>query len=160
MPVSPEESLAALIFYRNRARGGAQAVADAMAEYIAERVASETLARNSHAPGAYHKAVPGAPPSSASGALARGMHTRPASAGLRATAYAGNDALHARVLEFGCVLSATSGTHMGWKDSGGTWRHRTVRMTPHPFLDPTVQEAIQDGSLRRVAIEAGRPYDP
>lgn len=161
MPISPEENLRQLIAYRNRALGGAQAVANAMAEYIAGRVKNETLTRNSHAPGAYHKATPGAPPSMASGALARGMYTRrAASAGLRATAWTGNDARHARVLEYGCVLSAIRGTHMGWKDSGGTWRHRTVRMMPHPYLNPTVQEAIEDGSLRRVAIAAGKPYDP
>jgi hypothetical protein len=33
-------------------------------------------------------------------------------------------------------------------------------MPEHPFLGPTTDDAIDDGELRRVAIEAFREYDP
>jgi hypothetical protein len=132
-----------------------------MARYIAERTAEDTLRRNTHAPGAYYKAKAGAPPSYASGSLARGMYWRPASGGLRASAYAGNNARHAKLLEFGgCVLRPTSGKVMHWTDSGGSWYHAQLPAPAHPFLEPTVQEAIDDGSLRQVAIDAFREYDP
>jgi hypothetical protein len=159
--VTPEQNLVLLMQIEARARLGAAAAANAMARYIAERTADDTLRRNTHAPGAYHKAKPGAPPSYASGSLARGMYWRPASGGLRAGAYAGNAARHAKLLEFGgCVLKPTSGKVMHWRDSGGSWYHATLPAPAHPFLGPTTEEAIDDGSLRQVAIDAFREYDP
>jgi hypothetical protein len=159
--MTPEENLALLLQIEARARLGAAAAADAMAKYIAERTADDTLRRNVHAPGAYYKARPGAPPSYASGSLARGMYWRSASRGLRASAYAGNNARHAKLLEFGgCVLRPTSGKVMHWTDSGGSWYHAQLPAPAHPFLEPTVQEAIDDGSLRQAAIDAFRAYDP
>ena len=136
-----------------------------MARYIAERVVNDTLQRMTHAPGAYYKARPGAPPATASGSLAKGMYWTPASGVLRATAYVGNSARHAKLLEFGgCVLKPTSGKVMHWTDTGGSWYHARLPATgefpAHPFLAPTVQEAIDDGSLTAVAIAAFRPYDP
>src|SRR5580704_17163250 len=91
---------------------GAPAMANAMAEYLADRVANDTLRRTTHSPGAYFKAKPGAPPASASGNLARSMFTTSASAsrGVRATALVGNNARYAKLLEHGgCVLKPTSG---------------------------------------------------
>jgi hypothetical protein len=164
--VTPEQNLQHLIEIEARARLGAKAAADAMARYVAERVANETLTRRTHSPGAYYRAKPGDPPSSASGSLAKGMYWLPAASGLRTSAMAGNSAVHARVQEFGCVLQPKSGTHLGWKDTGrsdnpsGIWRHRQVTVPAHPYLSTTTQEAIDDGSLRRVAIEAFKPYDP
>lgn len=146
---------------------GAPAMANAMAEYLADRVANDTLRRTHHAPGAYFKSPPGAPPASASGNLARSMFTTPATAssGVRATALVGNNAKYAKLLEHGgCVLTPTSGKVMHWTDTGGSWYHSRLPATgefpAHPFLEPTVQEAIDDGSLTRVAIDAFRPYDP
>lgn len=144
---------------------GAPAMAKAMAEYIADRVATDTLTRTTHAPGAYHKAAPGAPPASASGNLAKSMFTTPASAGLRSTAVVGNNAKYAKLLEHGgCVLQPTSRKVMHWTDSGGSWYHARLpaneEFPAHPFLEPTIQEAIDDGSLQQVAIDAFRPYDP
>jgi len=146
---------------------GAPAMANAMAEYLADRVANDTLRRTTHAPGMYHKAAPGAPPASASGKLAKSMFTTPATAsrGLRATALVGNNARYAKLLEHGgCVLKPTSNRVMHWTDSRGSWYHPRLpadgEFPAHPFLEPTVQEAIDDGSLQRVAIEAFIPFDP
>ena len=159
--MTPEENLAQWLRIEQRARLGAQAAAEAMARYIAERTADDTLRRTTHGTGVYHKAAPGAPPAYASGSLAKGMYYTPASGGLRATAAAGNSALHAKLLEFGgCVLRPTSGKVMHWTDSGGSWYHAVLPAPAHPFLGPTTQEAIDDGSLRQVAIDAFKPYDP
>lgn len=148
---------------------GAPAMAEAMARYLAERTADDTLRRTHHAPGAYHKAKPGAPPAYASGTLAKSMFVTPpaASRGVRATAWVGNNARYAKLMEHGgCVLQPTSGKTMKWKDTGRDtpWHHARLPVSgefpAHPFLGPTVQEAIDDGSLQRVAIDAFRPYDP
>jgi hypothetical protein len=165
MSITPEQNLALLIQIEARARLGAAAAANAMARYIADRTATDTLRRTTHAPGAYHKARPGAPPASASGTLAKSMYWTPASGGLRATAIAGNDARHAKLLEFGgCVLRPTGGRAMHWTDSGGSWFHTRLpadgEFPEHPFLGPTTEEAIDDGELRRVAIDEFRKYDP
>lgn len=165
MAVTPEENLIVLQQAFSRIEEGAAAAANAMAKYVAEQVALNTLTRNKHAPGAYHKARPGAPPSTASGKLAKGMFHTPASGGLRASAIVGNSDKRARMLEFGgCVLRPTRGKMMHWVDSAGSWYHRVLPMDgerhEHPFLGPTVDEAIDNGELTRVAIDAFRPYDP
>ena len=53
---------------------------------------------------------------------------------------------------------------MHWTDSRGSWYHPRLPadgdFPAHPFLGPTTQEAIDDGSLRQVAIDAFKPYDP
>ena len=146
---------------------GAAAMANAMAEHIADRVANDMLRRTTHSPGMYHKAAPGAPPASASGNLAKSTFTTPAPAsqGMRATALVGNNARYAKLLEHGgCVLKPTSGKVMHWIDSKGSWYHPRLpadgEFPAHPFLQPAVQEAIDDGSLTRVAMAAFLPYDP
>jgi hypothetical protein len=165
MAISPEANVAYLEGVEALARQGAVAAANAMAKYIAERVALDTLTQNKHAPGAYHKARPGAPPATASGKLAKAMFHTPASGELRASAIVGNDDKRARVLEFGgCVLRPTRGRFMHWTDSGGSWYHRVLPMDgerhEHPFLGPTTDEATDDGELQRIAIEEFRRYDP
>ena len=172
MAISPEESLRRLIAARENARGGAAAVANTMAEYIARRVAEDTLRRRRTGPGQYYRAVRGAPPAFGSGKLAASMFWEPASGGLRASAIAGSADKRASLFEFGgCVLQpGDSSSVMKWKDSGnaanpsGWWSHHRLPLSgtwpEHPFIRPTVEDAIADGSLRRVAIEAGVPYDP
>jgi hypothetical protein len=149
------------------ARQGAPAVANAMAEYIAERTALDTLTRKRLSPGMYHVAKPGDPPAMMSGKLADAMFTEPASGGLKASALAGNDDKRARMFEYGgCVLKSPRGM-LRWRDSGrpdnpgGFWSHWFLRVDDeHPFLGPTTEEAIDDGELRRVAIEEFRRFDP
>ncbi len=148
---------------------GAAAAANAMAEHLADRIANDMLRRTTHGSGVYHKAAPGAPPAYASGNLAKSTFwtPAPASRGLRATAYVGNSAKYANLLEFGgCVLTPTGGKTMTWKDTGRKtpWHHARLPVSgdfpAHPFIQPAVQEAIDDGSLRQVFIDAFRPYDP
>ena len=167
MAITPEENLAYLIEIEAIARKGAAAAATAMARYIADRVVTDTLTQTTHAPGAYHKARPGAPPATASGSLAKGMYWTPASGELRASAYVGNTARHAKLMEFGgCVLQPTDGKTMKWKDTGRQTHWHHVRLPvegefpAHPFLEPTTDEAMDDGELRQVAIDAFREFDP
>jgi hypothetical protein len=148
-----------------RARLGANAMADAMAEYLARRISQDTLRRRRHAPGQYYKAKPGDPPASATGKLADSMTWEPVSRGLRASAIVTSDDKRAGLFEFGgCVLTERSAPVMKWKDSGGWWSHHRLPLSgtwpEHPFVGPTVQEAIDDGSLTRVAVEAFKPFDP
>lgn len=146
---------------------GARAGAEAMARYLAERAAQDTLQRASHGVGQYWKAAPGAPPASASGNLAASMFwTRATGAGGNAEAFVGNSAPYASMLEFGCHnVTPTHMKVMHWVDSGGSWYHARLPadgsdMPAHPFMGPTADEAIQDGELRQAGLDAFRPYDP
>lgn len=164
--MDPDEYLAWWDAVEAQARYGAKAAADAMAQYIYERTREETLGQQAHSPGAYYRAKPWAPPTRVSGALQRGMYWTPGNNGLRSRSYVGNAARHAKVLTEGCVLTPADSSHVGWKDTGrkdnpaGIWRHRSVEVTPHPFLEPTVEDAIDDGELQQAAIDAFREYDP
>ena len=151
---------------------GARVASGAMARYLAERTASDTLRRTSHAPGEYWKAAPGAPPASASGNLAAQMYWRRGTGAVKASAYVGNSARQAKMLENGCEpVRPSSMKVMHWHDSGneanpsGEWYHAVLPadesgMPAHPFLQPTVAEAVSDGGLQRAAISAFRKYDP
>ena len=143
------------------AKGGASAAATAMAKYIAERTAKDTLARSSHGSGAFHRTRPGEPPARSTGKLAKGMFYTPAyGAGPFKSAYVGNRVDYSRIMEYGCVLQPSNGEFVHWQDSGGSWYHVFLVSPPHPFLEPTVDESVDDGSLRDHAIEAYIPYDP
>jgi hypothetical protein len=167
MAITPEANVAYLEQMFSRIGEGVAAAANAMAEYIAERTATDTLTRNKLSPGTYNRARPGAPPAMMSGTLAKNMYTEPAAGGLRATALVGNSDKRARMFEYGgCVLKSHKG-RLYWRDSGrpdnpgGWWSHWFLRVdVDHPFLRPTVEDAIDDGSLRRVAIDVFREYDP
>jgi hypothetical protein len=158
--VTPEENIAYLQAVAEKAKLGAAPVADAMADYIVWRTAEITLRRTLHAPGEWYNQKAGEPPAYASGNLAESMYYKPASAGLRTSAMVGNKAEYSRILEFGCVIVPASKKFLHWTDSGGSWYHKFLVSPPHPFLSPTTQEAIDDGSLQDVAVEAFKPYDP
>ena len=165
MAMSPEENLAYWLAVEERARLGAAAAAEAMAAYIAERIRSDTLRRRRVSPGQYYKAKRGDPPASGTGALADSVYSTPASGGLRASAYAGSTDKRASLFEFGgCVLQAPAGSVMQWKDSRGWWSHHSLPLSggwpEHPFIGFTTDEAIDDGELQRVAVEAFEEYDP
>lgn len=140
---------------------GARAGAEAMARYLAERAANDTLQRSSHAPGQYYDAPKGAPPASASGHLAASMYWTRGQGGLKAAADVGNRARHAKLMEYGdCDIVPTRMKVMHWTDSGGSWYHARLPAEEHPFMGPTVEESSDDGSLTDAAMDAFREYDP
>jgi len=172
-PMTPAENVAYLEGIFAKAMYGAAAGANAMAEYLARRIAEDTLRRRKHAPGQYYKAKPGEPPAYGSGTLADSMYWEPSpvSRGVRASALVGSSDKRAALFELGgCVLQPTKEPLMTWRDSGrpdnpgGWWSHKKLPLSgevaEHPFIGPTVEEAIDDGELTRVAIDAFREYDP
>jgi hypothetical protein len=162
MAVTPEGNVAYLRGVLELAEQGAQGVATDMARYITWRVKNITLRRTYHSPGEWYRARPGEPPAYASGTLADSIYFRPAYPGLRASALVqvDPDLPYGRILEFGCVVSPTYYSLMHWKDTGGSWYHPVLTVEAHPYLGPTTEEAIDDGSLEEVAIEAFREFDP
>jgi len=159
--ISFEENIQYWADIAAKARGGAAAAATSMAKYIAWRTARDTLERSSHGSGAWHRTRPGEPPARSTGKLAKGMYYKAAYGdGPRATAWVGNRVDYSRILEYGCVIEPANFEFLHWRDSGGSWFHQFLESPPHPFLEPTVDESIDDGSLQDAAIEGFRPYDP
>jgi hypothetical protein len=158
--VTPEENLLVWQRIREQARPGAAAAATAAAKYLMERTRDRTLRRRSHGPGQYYRSPRGDPPAFASGKLARSMFYRAAYGNLTATAAFGNTSDYGRVLEYGCVLQPTTRKFMHWVDSAGSWYHTYLEVPPHPYVGRTTDEAIDDGELQRVILEAFGPYDP
>jgi phage gpG-like protein len=171
--LTPEGYLAWLDAVEAKERQAARAVAEAMAQHVADRIRNDTLRRRKTAPGQYYRAVRGEPPAYGTGRLARSIYTTTAEGGaLRASALVGSTDKRAALFEFGgCVLQpGDSRSVMKWKDSGnaanpsGWWSHHKLPLSgtwpEHPFLRPTVEEVIDDGSLREAAIRAFLPYDP
>lgn len=146
------------------ARRGVAPTATAMAKHIADRAARDTLMRTKKPSGAWHRARPGEPPAMSTGKLADHMYYTPAiSRGLSTFAWVGNSSDYSRILEFGCVVTALNKKHMHWKDSGSPvkgWFHGALEIPPHPYLSPTTEKAVDDGSLRQAAIDEFRKYDP
>lgn len=134
-------------------------VANAMAAHIVERIQKITLRQSRHPTGSWHMARPNEPPATASGHLAKSMFYTPAHQSIRATAIVGNEAEYSRILEFGCVIESFT-RRLHWMDSGGNWYHEILFSPPHPYMEPTVDASMDDGSLRDAATEAFRPYDP
>lgn len=160
MSITPEQNVAHFEMILGQAKRGAGPAATAAARFIAERTANITLRISTHAPGEWHRAGPGQPPAYASGALSRSMFYIPAGGGLRVTALVGNSAPYSRILEFGCVVTATNKKFMHWVDSGGSWYHKMLVVPPHPFIEPTVDESIDSGDLQDEIILAFKEYDP
>lgn len=156
----PEEWLRIWEKIVRRSQYAPKAAADAMAEYIARYAREIKLRETSHPPGAYNRQQPGRPPAYGSGNLARSMYSKPSFSGVRASALTGNKAPYSRILEYGCTVFPVYKKRMSWSDSGGTWYHEMLDVPEHPFMRPSVEEAIDDGSLQEVAIEAFREYDP
>lgn len=143
---------------------GAAPAATALAKHVADRAQKVTLRRMKKPSGAWHRARPGEPPSLSSGKLADNMFYIPARrGGTTAFAWIGNEADYARILEFGCTVSALNKARLHWKDSGSPikgWFHQVLEVPAHPYLSPTTEEAVDDGSLAEAGREAFRPYDP
>jgi hypothetical protein len=162
--VSFEENVALWQGVSKLASQGAAPTATAMAKHIADRAQKVTLRRTKKPSGAWHRARPGEPPALSTGKLGDAMYWIPASrGGLRAFAWVGNDSDYARVTEFGCVVSALNRDKLHWKDSGSPikgWFHDVLEIPEHPYLSPTTEEAVDDGSLAEAGRDEFRRYDP
>jgi hypothetical protein len=162
--VSFEENVALWQGVSKLASQGAAPAATALVKHIAERAQKVTLRRYKKPSGAWNRARPGEPPALSTGKLADAMYYIPARrGGIRAYGWVGNESDYARIREFGCVVSALNKEDLHWKDSGSPvkgWFHKVLEHPPHPYLSPTTEEAVDDGSLADAGRDEFRKYDP
>ena len=128
--------------------------ANAMAETFQRRVQDVTLREISHAPGMFWKAPLGRPPAYASGNLSRSIIRIPAAGLVRASALVGATAIYSALQEFGGTTRPTRSKYLHWTNSAGPWWMKSVTVPKHPYMRPSLEAVIFDGSLQRSAIDA------
>lgn len=139
---------------KGQAGTAAAPAANAMAETFQSRVQNFTLRQSVHPPGMYWEATVDRPPAYASGALANSVIHIPAFGGIRATAVVGPTVVYAAIQEFGGDTWPSRGKYMHWTNTRGPWWMKRVTIPQHPYMRPTVEQTIRDGSLQRSAISA------
>lgn len=151
--MTPEENVAYWKTLLGTVADSASDVANAMASTFSDRVRNATLKETAHPVGEFYKAPAGRPPAYVTGNLARSIIRTPAFGGIRATGTVGAFARYAAIQEFG---GFTWGDHgfMHWRNSAGEWFMRTVYVPEHPYMRPTLEAVIRDGSLVGSAIDA------
>jgi phage gpG-like protein len=152
--MTPEENVAFLGLLSGTVAGSASDIADGMAGVFQSRVQWETLRETSHGVGEFWKATRDRPPAYASGNLARSIVRTAAFGGIRASATVGATAKYAAIQEYGGWTWPSNHKFMHWVNSGGSWFMKTVYIPEHPYMRPTVEAVIRDGSLQRAAIDA------
>ena len=151
-----DELIAILEEKRDRGAVAAPPVALAMADTFKDHLKTVTLRRSFAAPGQFGTpAPPGGPPAWRTGALATAVTSWPgATGGMRATASSGPHTIYDWVQEYGAVLRPSHFKYMHWRNSGGEWWKKRVKLPPRPYMEPAVDDIIADGSLQRNAIAA------
>jgi phage gpG-like protein len=162
--ISVEENIALLKAIRDQATTAAAPAADGMAETFEDAV-GRTLRLSAHGPmpagpphsipfGIFYKATPGAPPAYATGNLARSIIRTAASGEITASALVGATAVYAALQEWGGSTWPSRSAYMHWTNTRGSWWMRRVDVPEHPYMRPTVDRTVHDGSLTAAAMEA------
>lgn len=128
------------------------AVAAAMGRAFHDRVVAK-LRHFQHPMYVRTQAPAGGPPAMMSGELAYSitMEVR-GGAGGSARAYVGPHTIYAGVQEFGKEISARNVKFMRWYMDEQWWYKKHVTIPERPYMRPTRDEMIADGSLHRVAV--------
>ena len=162
--MSPEENLAFWKAVRDQSTTAAQPAANGMTGTFEDAV-QRTLKLSAHAPmpagpphsipfGIFHKAAPGAPPAYATGNLSRSIMRTAASGGLVSSALVGATAIYAALQEWGGETWPNRSAYMHWVNTAGPWWKKRVTVPEHPYMRPTVDRTVADGSLGRAARDA------
>lgn len=156
MAISPEELPGLLRGIRDRAAQAAPVAVMGMADAYQERVTRVTLRRYSHSYGTKTDSPPGQPPAWVLGALARSVTSvLGRSSGTHATARVRPNTIYARLQELGGVVRPHGHPFLRFRGLDGEWVYkRSVRVPPRPYMRPTTETMIADGSLTRAAAEA------
>ena len=136
-----------------RTMASSPAVAAAMGRAFHDRLVNVTLRRYVHPMYVRTQSPPGSTPAFVSGELAYSvtMDVR-GGAGGSARAYVGPHTIYAGVQEFGGEMHARPGGFMRWYMDGRWWFKKHVEVPARPYIRPTRDEMIADGSLHRVAV--------
>lgn len=135
-------------------------IAAAMGRAFHDRLVNVTLRMYQHPMYVMTQAPAGGPPAFMSGELAYSVTMDVRGGGSTSRAYVGPHTIYARVQEFGGEMSAHNFEFMRWYMTGvpvpgGPWWYKKhVEVPARPYMRPTRDAMIADGSLHRTAVEA------
>lgn len=132
----------------------APAEANAMGQRFQTRV-KLTLSEVAHPAGIFWKAPPGRPPAYASGVLRESIVLVSAygsSVSASSSVYA--LAIYAALQEYGGSTWPNRSRYMHWVNSAGPWWKKRVTVPEHPYMRPSLEACIRDGSLTGSAMVA------
>jgi hypothetical protein len=152
--ISPDELPGVLAELRDRVARSAPPVAMETGEMYRRRVSRVTLRRYSHSYGTSTDSPPGQPPAWVLGALARSVTAvMGAASGITATVRVAPHTIYARIQELGGVVTARRARYLRFSQNGNVIYSRRVELPPRPYMRPTTEDCIEDGSFTRTAAE-------
>ena len=149
MAITLDELPAVLKALRDKAATAAPETVMGMADAYQQRVSRVTLRRYTHSFGTKTDSPPGQPPAWVLGALARSVTAvLGPSSGIIARAYVAPHTVYARIQEYGGVVRPHGHPFLRFRGLDGEWVYkREVRLPARPYLRPTLEDMIMDGSL-------------
>jgi hypothetical protein len=94
----------------------------------------------------------GSPPAWVSGTLARSVHVFDEQlGGPVASAKVAPDTIYARIQELGGVIRPIRFRYLRFPYDGRIWYKKSVKLNPHPYMRPTTEAMVADGSLTAIA---------
>lgn len=114
-----------------------------------------TLRRTAHPFGTKTDSAPGQPPAYVLGALSRSVAAVPgSSSGMNATAFVAPHTIYARIQELGGHIRPVRAKYLRWTEDGAVHFSKHVYLPPRPYMRPTTERMVADGSLTRAGMDA------
>lgn len=150
--ISPDELPALLGVIRDKAAKAAPDTVMGMAEAY-RRGVQVTLRRYSHPFATKTDSPPGQPPAYVLGALSRSVTAVPgSSSGMNATAFVSPHTVYARLQELGGHIRPVRARFLRWEEDGAVHYSKHVYIPPRPYMRPTTERMVADGSLTRAGM--------
>jgi phage gpG-like protein len=148
------EEVAQLKYLQRLVASAAPGEANGMAKTFQDRVKNVTLKKVMHPPYTFYKATPGQPPAYASGNLTRSILMKSAYTAVDSSAIVYSTAVYAALQEWGGSTWPSRHNYMHWRNNRGPWWKKKVDVPEHPYMRPTLEAVIRDGTLQGAAISA------
>jgi hypothetical protein len=150
--MTPAQLPAFLKVVRDKAATTAPGVSHAMSDTFMDHLVHVTLRQTMHAPFTETPSPPGRPPAWVTGRLAGSVTITPGvQSGIRATNSVGPHIFYASVQEFGGDMEARHRQFMRFLKDGEHFAKR-VHVPKRPYMEPALEDVIQDGTLQSSAI--------
>jgi phage gpG-like protein len=161
---SPDALIAELRGIQLRSMQAAPPAVKRAAEAFHDRLVNVTLRTYQHPMYVMTQAPAGGPPAWMTGELAYSVTNEYAGSGAIGRAFVGPHTIYAAVQEEGRVIRRKSREYMRWymtgvpKPGGPWWYKKEVTVPARPYMRPTRDAMIADGSLREAFMEGFREW--
>lgn len=150
--MTPDQVPGLLVGISSKVNDAAGPAVLGMANAYQARVSGRTLRTYFNAVDMPTPSPIGSPPAWVSGTLARSVHVFDEQlGGPVASAKVAPDTVYARIQELGGVIVPKRARYLRFPYDGRIWFKKSVTLRRHPYMKPTTDEMVSDGSLTAVA---------